>query len=485
VEKNSSRIGIFAPFDDHFRAMEAISTYEERNRLSYRYLRSLQEANVLRSKRDPFGLTYWIPGWARPFESLFSLYQKYAWINRATSKEHRWITDLSLDYCNERNHLDARLFKELPHQYRSSNIQLWHEANLPNAVCPICLQFGYWSELPQLAGFDQCPLHGIPLQRRCRKCIHPLKFGCPRFGQSGAFVCSVCGEQLTPFPANICQNWVSLPDEFIVSRFAHLDAIAQKIAFKGRGEWHIFGKKRTIDWRLILHALTGHRLHNDLESERSLFNYGLSERILPVTFVLPRDETILDVELMTMQRALIADIVKLCGHYGHSKPAAKSTTWLKTGFIEDELEFQQGGSLFDNIMSVLNTVWEEQNWMVRTSDYFSQQKMRGNAELLNLHRDQIFKILRPFAVWQVARILFLVENVATELMKRFSMNGTQNEQIGDFLDSQPFGIQLKWGRIDDRRFVFNTFAFALLPPFRILSKPCGIELTIYQIIPEI
>jgi hypothetical protein len=439
--------------------------------------------------RNPFKYSHWVSGWARPFESRWSVYQKYAWINSASPSEHSHLMQYFEVANDSQMHLDARLFAAVPAQHRALGIRLWGPVSFRHAVCPDCLAAGYWSELPQLAGCDHCPIHGTALQRHCRRCLRALRFGCPQFTSTGAYVCRACGEPLTAFPTNACLQWHSLSADTIASRMAPLDVIAQRVAVECDGRWHF--PAGVIDRQLVLNALTGHRMRHAWDENLPLIADGAIGQVIPVTFRLPCDESVLVAELEDARRALVADLTRYCNQSHYVGVPGRATVSIKLEGPTHELAFRPGGSLLENVTFVLESL------LARIVEIEKRKNLPlpdGLAEYLGLNlqisssprtfvADPISKILWTFSVWQVVRVLLWLESLTRTLLKRFDRDGRMTDEIEAILRNQPYGIRLRSARIDERQFVFGLSSSSWTPPYRMRTAANETELTIFQIIP--
>jgi hypothetical protein len=445
--------------------------------------RRRQAAARTAGPREVFAYPYWVSGWAQPFESRWSVYQKYAWINNACSRDHSLLMSRDVQYHEEQANLDARLFAAVPEQYRPPQIHLWEAADFPHAVCPTCLEAGYWSELPQLVGYDHCPLHGIAMQRCCRKCSRPFRFGCPQFGKTGAYVCLTCGEPVTAFPANVCRQWQSHSLDTVGDRFRPLIASAIRISTECEGKWAFPSRASTLDQRLVLHTLTGIRSHLEWDRNWSLLSPGMGERVVSTTFLLPCDEQFLDYELADMRHALIADLMKYCKKNGGVVSGAKTNVKLKTKSLTHEVGIKSGNSLLDNVRSVLEVFQTERNlgWGIEDVIRLSFRHIHTEMPAAN----QVPSILVALAVWQVARVILWIEALMDKLTACFARDGELSDETRAIFDNQPYSIYLRWWRIEAGHFVFEIYQSSWIPPYRLQCTSAGIKLTVYQIVPAI
>jgi hypothetical protein len=448
--------------------------------------RRRQTAMRAGSPREIFTYPYWVAGWTHPFESRWAAYQKYAWINNATAHEYAILTgdDFKFGQSERQVLLEERLFAAVPQEQRVPRIGLWEALTLPHAVCPICLESGYWSELPQLAGYDQCPLHGVVLQRRCRKCLQLLRFGRPRFGQTGAFVCGACSEPLTTYPTNACLPWHRLPSEALLSRFAPLDALAQRVATECKGYWEFPWRKLCPQQQLILHTFTGHRLHREWEANGGLFGDRTREQVVPVTFILPCDETVLAAELVDYRRALLADVARHCRQYPAATLSTRGVGGMKVHFNTHELEIRAGGALLDNVRAILQWMDEAKR---RKADQTMEDWLRFNLSLFypaSPHVRLIPKILLAFSVWQVVCVLLWLESLVETMALHLTDTGGMTDQIDVLLNDQPYDIRLRYGRIEEAHFAFEMGCCSWIPPYRLRATADEIELTIFQIVAQ-
>lgn len=432
--------------------------------------------------RNVFDFRYWVSGWGNPFESRWSVYQKYVWLNDASPHEYIVLTATGKESNHQR--LETRLFSAVLEQHRIPYIKLWDAAQFSHAVCPICLGAGYWSELPQMAGLEECPLHGTPLQRHCRKCLRPIWFGCPQFAKTSAFVCQSCGEPLTSFPKNVFMQWHSISPDALISKFAPLYSIAQRLSAECQGIWRFPGYAPVVEVRLILHLFTCHRTRLDRDAHWPTFAEEVSEQVSPATFLLPFNANILTAELEQERRATITDLTRQCRQIPYGDRRIGETLTVNMGWKTHELDFKTGGALPENVMSVLNSLSngrvKKSHWSFEDDLYSSIALHFPDAPYLK----QVPKILLTFSVWQICRILMRIESLVRTLTERLSGSGGMNDDAHNIIGHQPYGIRLKWGRVDEGHFVFELNSSAWIPPYRLRNTARGIELTIFQILPS-
>ncbi|HJW54322.1 MAG TPA: hypothetical protein VJ577_03540 [Burkholderiaceae bacterium] len=446
--------------------------------------RRMQAARRASYPREVFAYPYWVGGWAHPFESRWAAYQKYAWINNATKPEYSILTWDNFWNYEKKANLEERLFALVPSEQRAPRIRLWDKLALPHAVCQVCLESGYWSELPQLAGYDQCPLHGVPLQRRCRKCLRPLQFGHPRFGQTGPFVCGACGEPLTPFPTNACLQWHRMPSEDLLSRLAPLHALAQRFATECEGYWEFPWTRQCPERQWILHAFTGHRLRQEWETNGTLLCDSAIKQVIPVTFILPCDETVLAAELANYRRALLADVAHHFRQYPAAALSTRGVTEMRMIYMTHELHISAGGTLPENLQAVLQWMDEvKQRKDDRTMEDVLDSELSTYYSVSPLVRF-VPKILLAFSVWQIVRVLLWLDSLIETMTVQLTNANGMTDQISALLQEQPYAIRLLRGRIDDANFVFELECGSWIPPYRLRKMTDGIELTIFQIVPQ-
>ena len=429
--------------------------------------------------RNAFNFRYWVPGWANPFESRKSIYQKYAWLNEATRSEHSVLSSIWPE--DKLKLLDARLSSAVLKEHRSPHVHLWEITQFANAICQACLDGGFWSELPQMAGLEQCPIHGIPLQRFCRECQQPIWFGCPRFSETGAFVCKSCDKPLTPFPEKVCLQWRSICHEVILDAFSPLASIAERIASESNGHWRLPGPSPSIEERIILHMLTGHRLKLDREVKLPFAFNELHEKVVPITFELPcNDRNFYDL-LEHEQHKMLFDLSEGYDLGALKHNCLKTHLKMKMGWTTHEVDFRSKGRLAENVVSVLNSLSqarrEKSNWIFE--DYLKSEIETCVSEVHIIR--QISRILLAFSVPQICRVLARLEFLVVTLTERLSNRYREDEISYSVLKDQPYGIRLKWGRVDEEHFIFDVDSCAWIPPYRLRSTDRGAELTIFQI----
>ena len=231
-----------------------------------------------------------VAAWRNPFESNLSIRRKHEWINDGRVAR---IGDWNVRDMAKWNTW-SRSFN--PNAGTQNSGWLHAMLNLPCAVCPVCLKSGYWSELPQLAGLDKCPLHGVPLQFRCEKCRELLMLGSPRFHES-AFQCEKCRCSVVPRPSSVSKQWAQARASDLGAKFASLLMPAHQLAKEFDCEW-------SIPWKVAgCHGDRWKTYNGDLDAitrllaPRSPFpeitdrnfkpRYSRNEKIVAHTFFVP------------------------------------------------------------------------------------------------------------------------------------------------------------------------------------------------------
>lgn len=139
----------------------------------------------------------WYRSWHSPFESLWSLLQKFSVLNQCSATDIRRIfgrtgrhcapyiwnkTDVNLANVPALNANTLRSIFHLTDQKISEATVVWylrpHERQLASQqrlrICPECYRNGFHSALYQLRLLENCPSHNIPLLEVCPSCAHPL-----------------------------------------------------------------------------------------------------------------------------------------------------------------------------------------------------------------------------------------------------------------------------------------------------------------------
>ncbi len=444
--------------------------------------------------RDPFDFPDWIAGWVHPFESKISLYQKYSWINDASSYEYsRLINSLrepnpsvyrsSGSVEDERDNLHKRLYGSLPIEHQPPTIWLWDTCGFPHAVCPQCLDAGYWSEWPQLLGCDSCPLHDVRLRRRCSRCLEPLRFGQPIFGEAGAFICQSCGEPMIESPGNAWLQWHRSPSPALIGRFMNVDNVTQQLRSDCSGKWAFPSPHDRIDHRIVMNSISGNRLQHEWNAAPSLVGDQMFERVETATFCIPCDKRVLTRELRDARLALMADFKHRCRNRGIQKVGAKNRAIkIERG---GEVSYYAGGSLVDDVESILlqlDTYADPRNsekFEILTSFQDYSSVGRGNPS-----SDQLTKIVIALAVWQVARIVFMIAKLSDELL--MGLDGKQDiddETDGIIYQEKYAQLRLLRARTGERAFRYILRPSAWIPPYRVQLTPRKFEVTVFQIVP--
>lgn len=429
--------------------------------------------------RNAFDFHFWVPGWANPFESRKSIYQKYAWLNDASPREHSILSSAWPEDKHRR--LYAQLSSAVIDIYRTPYVHLWELTQFSNAICQICLNAGYWSELPQMAGHELCPLHGIALQRLCGECHQPIWFGCPRFPETGAFVCNSCRNPLTPFPEKACLQWRSIPQEVIVNAFSPLSIVARRLAAECSGFWRFPSPSPSIEDRLIVHSFTGNSIKLDREVNLPFSSDVLHAHVVPMTFELPCDDKALVCLLKHEQDKMLVNLRRQYPRIRFKQKESEDHLKIKMGWTTHEVDFKRGGYLVNNMEVLLNSLSQERQ---KKTHWIFVDYLKSEIETYVLKDQisrQVCKILLALSGFQICLVLARLESLVVALIERFSNSDCIDDDSYSVLNNQPYGIRLKWGRVDEEHFVFNVDSCAWMPPYRLRNTERGTELTIFQI----
>ncbi|MFP3390348.1 TniQ family protein [Brevibacillus sp. SIMBA_040] len=163
----------------------------------------------------------WRPEWIRPFESPWSVIEKFKYANNVNSREvlkllgtehvrkikatigqcHRDLATLagfnedSLQHILNFNlfsfneELLQRITSPLPERYK---LNKWIRNYL--AYCEKCINTGYHSVLHQFKLLDYCPIHMTALLKACIKCNQIIPYHLTDKELSGAYEC-ICGHK--------------------------------------------------------------------------------------------------------------------------------------------------------------------------------------------------------------------------------------------------------------------------------------------------
>jgi hypothetical protein len=429
------------------------------------------------NRRDIYSFPYWEKAWARPFESVVSADLKYAWINRITAAQCRKLLSFDYQHRHEREALTERLFSAIPQQHRAPSSWFWRASKFSIAVCPHCLNEGYWSELPQLLGCECCPIHGVPLIRRCKRCLSLLRFGAPVFGRTGPFVCEQCGETMSDWPVNLVNSWTQRPNASAMERLGRLNLAAHEIEARCDGHWSFPGYDGTHDIRTIFHELSGKRLRLEID-DQGLFDDSSFEPVVPVTYMLPYEQSIFDKEVEASRQAIISDLARRCRQDRKINSAAHAYIEIRSLRLPI-ISYAAGEDLAKTVVEVFEKINESNQFeSLRNSRFFNESFEHDKWA------DQAGKVIACYSIWQICRVLLHIESVIVRLKGLLGDCDEIPDDVHSFLYSQPYGLRLEWCRTGDNYFFFEISSSAFIAPYRYRYTEDRIELTMFQIMPQ-
>ena len=167
-----------------------------------------------------------LPGGFYPGESLWSIVNRFVWLNRTTLNETKNVfKELLLNRCSHfvlktdsryfhsiDNH--SELFKSLKftnRQFRLAVPPRFIRNSHRLRFCPDCARQGFHASVFQLPIFDRCPAHGTRLESKCSSCGSIIEFHIRNDTVKNPYACQVCGKSLVEsrtlfFMANLPQG---------------------------------------------------------------------------------------------------------------------------------------------------------------------------------------------------------------------------------------------------------------------------------------
>lgn len=434
-----------------------------------------------------FGAQNWPSTWAHPYESLNSLYNKYAWINGLTENQYRWLRDFTYQGEN-RQALDARLLQAIPPHQRAPEDLLWRMANFPNAICEHCIAAGYHSSIPQMLGHVVCPLHNAKLIRHCKSCFQPLRFGFSQEYNDIPFVCKACSTPIAKFPGRNNPNWRDGPGTHLAAKFEYLATEVRAILSGTDGIWSFPTSEDAIDHRLVMNAITRGRLGIEFApAQPIILNSAQVETVESVTFNLPMNADILSKELRDLKVRILSEIKLYCKLFPEFY---LDTTFCRTSILKSELLYELEKPTYDSLRNILLS-YEDQTYSKWDARKFLIGSLMQKFELIPidfLHErrayiiKQALDIVLSLSMWQALRVLLLVRNHAHQILKTFDDYEPSEERYERIYRGQRYGIRLlNFWRSASASITLNYSAW--FSPYRISTTGNGVNISVFQIIP--
>lgn len=198
----------------------------------------------------------WNPNWVRPFESGWSILEKFKYANVLTSRDllrelgknsvknlkgtligrqHRGL--LKYEGFNQELLKEALKINinEHTHKYLSQMIGMFPRKTKPSfllrdnlSYCKECIIAGYHSLIHQFKFIHQCPYHLCELTDTCSYCSQTLYFELSNHNKAGGFICS-CSNHIVDFENySIAWNFTLEIKNKILEQWLNLDQTAAK-----------------------------------------------------------------------------------------------------------------------------------------------------------------------------------------------------------------------------------------------------------------
>lgn len=156
----------------------------------------------------------WIDNSVRPYESLWSIVNRFVYLNHLSPQE--FAAEYFLDY---RFHSFSPMYSLNEHRFNQEkfrldlgiNMSIMKKATLDILnntfvnhtfeylkYCPKCLEAAYHSAFFQLIWVKICPIHGVKLEDKCPNCNALIGLTFDHLSIRHPFVCHRCGWSLIP-----------------------------------------------------------------------------------------------------------------------------------------------------------------------------------------------------------------------------------------------------------------------------------------------
>lgn len=404
--------------------------------------------------------SFWVRSWENPFESVISLQKKYEWLN--------WLENTKQKY---REHSFPKGFlANRASEMRAPSVPLGEAVLVNAAVCIDCLQVGYFSDLPQLLGLNFCPVHGRKLERFCKKCLQPLRFGTPTFGIQSPFICASCNVQIIEHKPEYVFGWGSIDKTRLIKAFgpylARLDAMKDLM----QGQWHFPSEGNSHCKAAILNSLCSRDNFFDISNDfiSSNINGGY---VTPHTFILCKGEN-LDFRRLDILRNLALAELKLSIFPHRSADAElKLKTNLRFGLHYEYFQYYLTEPPVNILEYVYNQIW------------FHQVKcMYGFGEgIPAAYKSQIFEIVLALSSWQMTEILCQIDALTDWYIQETLRENRSDYNLEEETRKRFKYICLRWSYLKEGHITFDIPTTSWLAPFRIEFLSDALKLTVFEV----
>lgn len=163
--------------------------------------------------------------WVNPYESIVGMLWKFVRLNALPG--HSLVTQLSRVPIDPYEGLEptridlravARLLGLTQRSVRTAMGPLGATPSPCLRICPSCVGLGYHGTLHQLARFDRCPVHGEPIEAKCRHCSRPSEYRLDAQLLDAPFRCRHCRGHYGRSATGIRPRGLAASDRVAVTR---------------------------------------------------------------------------------------------------------------------------------------------------------------------------------------------------------------------------------------------------------------------------